>query len=38
MDKDSQIQNESDVPEFPVATSHTSLGHSSRDDQKTEKS
>ena len=38
MDEDSQIQQESDVPEVPIVTPHTSLGHSGRDDGKTEKS
>ena len=38
MDEGSQIQQESDVPELPVVTPHISLGHSGRDDGKTEKS
>ena len=38
MDESSQIQQESDVSEVPVITTHTSPGHSGIDDGKTEKS
>ena len=38
MDECSQIQQERDLSEVPVVTPHTSLGHSDRDDWKTEKS
>ena len=38
MDEGNQIQQKSDVSEVLVAISHTSPGHSGRDDGKTEKS